>query len=68
MNQAVKEILDHNWIPLDISFDKFDDLKKTVPRKPGLYSILTNTPKGTLRLFGKRNDKKHYNLMKKVDD
>lgn len=67
MNSAVNKILNHKWVSINVTFDNFNELKTTVLRQPGLYSISTNTPREILRQFGMRNDIKHYNLKNKVN-
>jgi hypothetical protein len=66
MNEAINRILNRPWIRIEIGFENIMDQIITVPRRPGLYSISTNTPKEILAQFGNRNDIKHYNLSNKI--
>lgn len=67
MNNRINEILNNPWITIESTYEHIAALKLTIPRQPGLYSISTNASKEILRQFGPRNDRKHYNLMDKIN-
>jgi hypothetical protein len=67
MKSIIEHIFTGNWKSLEVNFEDFARIKSNVPRKPGMYSILTNTPKHVLKQFNIRNDKMHYNLNKKIE-
>lgn len=59
-------ILDQNWVSIEIIYSDLDNLLLQIPRKPGLYEIRTNTPKNVLESFSARNDENHYNFNRKI--
>lgn len=57
-----------NWERIDFNYFQLKSELKTVPTTPGVYFISTNTPEEILRSCEKREDPKHYNLSKKVNE
>jgi hypothetical protein len=60
------ENISQNWKELSVNYEDLEYIALEVPRNPGIYQILTNAPKELLVQFGRRTDKKHYNLEKKI--
>jgi hypothetical protein len=68
MKSILEQIFSGEWKSIEVNFKDFVIIKTHVPRNPGIYSILTNTPKQVLSQFNFRNDKMHYNLNKKIEN
>lgn len=66
MTDDMENILNRKWTTINITNAELPNVILSVPRQPGLYIILTTTPKEVLRQFKTRKDAKHYNLLNKI--
>lgn len=57
-----------NWKSFKFRFEDFEKIKKMIPSKPGIYLIKTNAPTQELVKVEVRNDPKHYNFKKKIEE
>ncbi|GAA4275934.1 hypothetical protein [Aquimarina mytili] len=62
----IEKILESPWYTIKMDLERIKDILKEVPRKPGLYNILTSTPKEVLEEIHLRKDPKHYNISNKI--
>lgn len=57
-----------NWSRIETNYLEKNALLQQVPSVPGIYKIYTNCPIEVLMSLDQRNDSKHYNLSRKINE
>lgn len=68
LHQVIFSETNSNWKSFKITSNDFEDIKKNIPRSPGIYQIKTDAPINELLKVQDRKDPNHYNFKKKIDE